>query len=328
MQVVRPQDADEGEGVYRLHEEPAVAAEKLVDLRRRLLDPVDLARLDRRRGCGGVGDHVPLDPIEMRELRPRGQARPAVRRRAVAAVALIGREAARIVLVGPKAEGAAADRLADLLKGVGAGHALRHDEGRAAADLPQRVQQQREGLLEAEAQPPVVERGEFLGEGFELLPDRAALHPAPEALRRVRGADRLAVVEEQALAQGDRDAAAILLDRVALGHLRLGTEFGVRAVEGVVHHVAVVAGDVGRGPDRVEAGEVGLRHEFQHPAGRGLRDREARQRRGSRRRRRRSEQGSAMHGHLPENACAAIVRMEVETERRRKRAGRPATQAV
>jgi hypothetical protein len=72
-------------------------------------------------------------------------------------------------------------------------------------------------------------------------------------------------VEAQPLAQPDQDAAAAILDDVALGHLRLRTHLLVQAVQRVPDEVAVVAGDVGGGDDRVEHAEVGDGREAQHP---------------------------------------------------------------
>ncbi len=46
-------------------------------------------------------------------------------------------------------------------------------------------------------------------------------------------------------------------------HLRLDLEFGVGREQRVVHHVAVVARDVGGGRDRIQDAQVGLRDELQ-----------------------------------------------------------------
>ena len=52
--------------------------------------------------------------------------------------------------------------------------------------------------------------------------------------------------------------------------LGLGAEFRIHAVEAVIDHVPVVAGDVRRRPDRIEAGEVRLGHMLQHAVLGGL----------------------------------------------------------
>ena len=75
----------------------------------------------------------------------------------------------------------------------------------------------------------------------------------------------LAIVELQAFAQGDGAGPAVILEQVALGHLRMGAELVVHAIERVPDHVAMVADDVGGDRDRVQPAEIGLRHEAQHP---------------------------------------------------------------
>ena len=47
----------------------------------------------------------------------------------------------------------------------------------------------------------------------------------------------------------------------------------VNAVEGVPNGDRRVAGDIGRAPDRIEIGEINLRHEAQCPGRRALRNR-------------------------------------------------------
>ena len=67
----------------------------------------------------------------------------------------------------------------------------------------------------------------------------------------------------QAVAQREVPAQAVVLGRGAGEHLRLTCGSRVHAEERVEHHEGVVARDVGRGPDRVEHREVGLRDETQ-----------------------------------------------------------------
>jgi hypothetical protein len=55
-------------------------------------------------------------------------------------------------------------------------------------------------------------------------------------------------------------------------HLRMRLEVVVLTVQRVEHQVRVVARHIGGGPDRIERGEIGLRHEFQHALRLGRQD--------------------------------------------------------
>ncbi len=255
----------------------AVAAQQLLDLGRRLLVPVDLAGLQGGGRGRGIDDDVPFDTVEMRDLGPGRQARLADRRRDVVGVALIDDEAAGIEFIRLELERTGADRLAHLGERVGLRDALRHDEGRAVGDLAKRLEQQREGPLQPEADAAVVDHLDRIGDGRELLAERIAPHPAGDRGHHVLRAHRLAIVELQPRPQRDGDDLAAILQHMPLGHLRLRREIRVEAIEAVVDHVPVVAGDVRRRPDRVEAGQVRLRHHLQDAVLRRLRGREARQ---------------------------------------------------
>ena len=92
-----------------------------------------------------------------------------------------------------------------------------------------------------------------------------------------------------------RPALAVVVDGVALDHLRLRIERLVAAVQRFVDHQREVAGDGGGGPHRIEAGQVGLRHEDQGL--RGGADRGAGERQGSRGCGG-CDEGTAFHGRL------------------------------
>ena len=68
---------------------------------------------------------------------------------------------------------------------------------------------------------------------------------------------------EQPVAQGDGMGELVVGDFVAFRHLRLDLALGVNREQRVVNHVAVVAGDVGRAPDRIDRLEVGV-HDRAH----------------------------------------------------------------
>ena len=67
-----------------------------------------------------------------------------------------------------------------------------------------------------------------------------------------------AVMEGQSVAQRQFPGLAVVVDAMALHHLRLHLELGVVGIQGVEHRQRVVAGDVCGGPDRIEGGQVGL----------------------------------------------------------------------
>ncbi len=248
----------------------------------------------------------------MHGLRPGQQPLPRGRGRLVAGEALEHGKAAAVELIGDEAVGAGADHLADLLEGIGVGQPLRHDEGQRRVDRAQRRGQHREGPLQAVAQAPVVQRHQLLRQGVEILAHRAALGPALQAGDRVLGQDALVVVEADVVAQRDGGDLAAILEGDALGKLGLRLEIGVDAEEAVVHHHAEVARDVGRGPDRVQHGQVGVRDEFQRPRAGRLGDADARQcgaGDGA------GDQGASMHSRLPR----ALLRWPVRHSEARKR---------
>ena len=86
---------------------------------------------------------------------------------------------------------------------------------------------------------------------------------APGSPRSPR-AHRLAVVPFQPFAQLDQIRAAVIGYRVALGHLRLRLLRRIHAEQRVPDHPAVVRRDRGGGDDRIQHGQVRLRHEAQH----------------------------------------------------------------
>ena len=120
-----------------------------------------------------------------------------------------------------------------------------------------------ERLLQLEREGLVVDRRPGLGHLAQALAEDVALGPAFDRGDAVGRAHRRAVVELQAVAQREGVGQAVGADLVLVDHLRLDVELRVGREQHVVDHVAMVAGDVGRGPDRVEAAQVGLGHELQ-----------------------------------------------------------------
>jgi len=65
----------------------------------------------------------------------------------------------------------------------------------------------------------------------------------------------------RSISQRERTSHAIVGHRCAISHLRLDERSFIGAKKGVVVWVAVVACDVRGGGDRIQAPEIGLRHE-------------------------------------------------------------------
>jgi hypothetical protein len=95
----------------------------------------------------------------------------------------------------------------------------------------------------------------------EELAEAILLSPALERLHAVFRHDRLPVVPSQAITQRERVLHAVHRNGGSIDHLRLDPKLLVRAEQGVVHEIAVVARDVGGRPNRIENPEIGLCHE-------------------------------------------------------------------
>src|SRR6185295_1006775 len=98
------------------------------------------------------------------------------------------------------------------------------------------------------------------------LAHRIALAPADQRGGTIRSRDRLAVMPGKAVAQNESPGLAVGRGLVLVDHLRLGLEIAVHREQRVVDHVAVVARDVGRGPDRIDVLQVGVRNDAQRRA--------------------------------------------------------------
>ena len=132
------------------------------------------------------------------------------------------------------------------------------------AALAERVQQLGERLIEAEAECAVIHR---------LQRVRPALITWPMSSRTIQRfrlattsfvSTGLAVVEFQARAQLEGPGLEIGGDLVAFAHLRRGVSCRYRRRTACPRPARRVAHDILRGPDRIEVGEIGLRHEAQH----------------------------------------------------------------
>ena len=172
-----------------------------------------------------------------------------------------------------------------------------------------RVDQQREGLLQRDLDGPVVRHAPGIDRFRRRLAERVARRPAGQARRTVLRAHRLAVVPLQPVTQLDQIGAAVIGDRIALGHLRLRLLRGVHAEQRVPHHPGVVRRHRRGGDDRVEHRQVGLRHEAQHARVGRLCDGKARQRRRRNAGRPGPQKCAPLHDVPPVDCCAEACRV-------------------
>ena len=94
-----------------------------------------------------------------------------------------------------------ADHLGHLLVGRGVRQPLGHHERDGTGNLAQRRQEQRKWPLQSYLEAAVVESGDALRGGGEVLAERVALHPPLQRGNAIGGADRRAVVKLQLVAK-------------------------------------------------------------------------------------------------------------------------------
>ena len=142
--------------------------------------------------------------------------------------------------------------------GIGLRQPLRHDR---AIDLGQRVRQQRERLLQTEADHLVGRRRELVGARHQRLAERIRAWRSAGSSRHSRAPAPACRRGMQARRAASGPTACRRSRPLALDHLRLHVELGIVAVQRVVDREREVAGDVGRRPHRIERGEIGVRRE-------------------------------------------------------------------
>jgi len=120
-------------------------------------------------------------------------------------------------------------------------------------------------LLQYPAERAIVDGDKFLLDSLDHLAERIARSPAIDAGDDIPGRDRLAVVKFETGPQAEGPGEAVARDFLGLDHLALDFKSGVHAIKCVPHQHARVAGDVGGSPDRVEVGEVRMRHKTHGP---------------------------------------------------------------
>ena len=120
---------------------------------------------------------MPFDPVDPDDLAARGPVRRLAARNVVG-VFDVDDEVARLVLLFDEFERTRPDHLSDLLKWVGLGQPLRHNERRQARHLGEPVDQQRKRFLHVDREVLVVAARHIGDDGCESLAERVACHPA------------------------------------------------------------------------------------------------------------------------------------------------------
>jgi hypothetical protein len=128
---------------------------------------------------------------------------------------------------------------------------LRHDERHRRAAACQHVDEDRQRLLQRDPHGAVILHAPRIDELGHRLSDGLPCGPAGKAGSTVLGANRLAVVESQAVPQADQIGSAVVGHGVTIGHLRMRVERIVDAEQRVIDGPTMVHGNGGRGEDRV-----------------------------------------------------------------------------
>src|SRR5215212_1190382 len=271
VQVVHAEGADVAERIGDVDRDVAVLPEHRHEVGDRVLPPIDLAVLQRRRGRSGIGHDDPLDAVD-HHLLAAGERRRRRLARHVVGELLEHRLCARNPFALGELHRSRADILVDLLERIGLGEALRHDERHRRRVLGERQLHLGIGLREHPAEGAVVDGGELLLDCLEHEAQRIARRPARQARDHVLGAHRLAVVEFEAGTKLEGPGQPVVGGLLGFDHLALRLQLVVEAVERVPDERRGVADDVLGAPDRVEIGKVRLRHEAQRPRRGALRD--------------------------------------------------------
>ena len=257
--------------------------------------PVLFAGNQRRGGGGRVRHDPPFDPVEMHHLRPGGPGD-----RAVLARARIARISCRWSAI-PRTRSSALKRKGPLpiISGTWRkGSVLASRSGIMAQTGTQALPSAKGSSGKGRFRRKRMVRSSG-AESSSVASIRLAPKGSRCAQRRMlatqsRASTRLAIVPEQAVAQGQGPAPAVILDQWPVHHLRRRLEIGVHAVQRVEDHVAVVAADIGGGGDRIERDQILLRGEAQRGGGlrpHGGRTRQGRDQAGARGR----HQGATLH---------------------------------
>ena len=264
MEKIEPQHAQIAGRVDHADLDIPVAAQQGQQIRQRGFPPIRLIILQGRPRRGRVGHDLPLDPVEMHLLGACQEIRGLTARH-IAGKFVINRHIARPEQILPEPERPRASGIGDLLERVSPRHPLGHDGAHIGRGFAQGPGQPGPGPLQPNANPPVIGRGDLLGQPIQPLPQYIALRPANDRGHAIAPAHRLIIVEFQPFAQRDRPGQPITADLMPRRHLRLHPVLRIQAIQQVINHEAVIAHHNRRAPNRVNAGQVGLRHKAQRP---------------------------------------------------------------
>jgi len=241
--------------VRRLHSDAFGGVELRHEVRRDVLDEVDLARDESVRGGLRVGNVLPDEAVEMDDLAA-GRFACGFRARHIVRVLLVNDLAAGHPFVLQNPERPRAGHLLDLLVRIGHRDPLRHHEGHIRVLLAERSDGQSPGVLERHHDGAVVRRHHGIDPLHEELSEHVALAPALDGRHAVLGGHRSPVMPVEAVAERDGVNEPVVAQGIAFGHLRLDVEIRIRGEQRVIDRIAVIAGDERGGPDRVDVLQI------------------------------------------------------------------------
>ena len=279
--MVEAHHALRADRVERLDLDARRLGEDRREIGRHLLVVVDLAGHQRVHAGGRVGDVEPLDAVDLGDLGA-GRARGRVLARHVVLELLVDHLRARHPLLLAEDERPDPIAFSICLNGSVSAIAFGMMKGTLEEIFAIEFDQEAVGAGELDLERLGVAAADALDRREHQLAHGVALAPADQRGGAVVGGDRLAVMEAQAVAQHEGVSLAVGRGLPLVDHLRLGLEVFVHREQRVVDHVAVVAADVGGGPDRIDVLQVGMRDDAQHRAARlaeaGLGEQRRRQR--------------------------------------------------
>ena len=260
VQVIHAQHGKAPGGIRHFAPHITRTRQQRLQIRMRPFPPINLAILQGGGGGRGVWQNMPFDAPEMRNLAARCPGRRFLAR-LVPIKFFINHAAAGIIFASNETIGARADHLRDTAIGIGLGQAFGHDERHGGIRLGQRIQQKREGALQADFDGAVIHRAPFIHLAQKQLAEGLTRAPALQACDAIAGAHGLPIMETQTGAQRNAPALAIIQGLSAFGHLRPWLQFRIHAKKRVKNMPAVIGGHGCGGEDRVQHAQIGLRHE-------------------------------------------------------------------
>ena len=180
---------------------------------------------------------------------------------------------ARHPFIAHKAHRAGTNKFSHLLEGISSRQTLRHHERHRRVVLAERQQHLGIGRLQAPTEGTVINRHQFFLDRTDHLAHAITHRPAIEARHAIRRGHFRAVMPHQAFTQLEGPDLAVRRYFFAFDHLALGFQLVVKAVKRVPDQGGSIAHHILRAPDRVEVGQIGLRHKAQRARGSPLRQR-------------------------------------------------------